>query len=341
MKKAIFLLVTCCLMTACSSEKKTSKDPIENLVAYLDEQDPKLVHRQVRYDGGSILRTNVSYSIHGEEEIIDSCFNAFRWGCSSARKCYHKENHVLNKDTVLYALALDALEGERIELQNAGDQEYYNLRFNAARAATLRYNAGKNFSDMWIEYIIREEKGREYPFNMRPLNDFIKWMMEEVDSVKVYETSYEYTIQDAQGNPSLLGECWYDEEHTMSGKTTGHLYVVPKASADLVEESLKFRVKNEYLGSYPNQAFTIILSYDEVFISRNMADASFSVNKTFKHEELRGMKSVDGHYYVLVLDETTGAFCIPFDWKHTLRIKDHKAELIPGAHKPNKDGWID
>jgi len=29
-------------------------------------------------------------------------------------------------------------------------------------------------------------------------------------------------------------------------------------------------------------------------------------------------------------------------WKHIIRIKDHKEELIPGSHeKPNKDGWID
>ena len=52
--------------------------------------------------------------------------------------------------------------------------------------------------------------------------------------------------------------------------------------------------------------------------------------------------SVDGHFYILVLDETIGTFALPRCWKHIIRIKDHKEELIPGSHeKPNKDGWID
>ena len=43
----------------------------------------------------------------------------------------------------------------------------------------------------------------------------------------------------------------------------------------------------------------------------------------------------------LILDEITGAYCLPRCWKHIIQIKNHKEILIPGGHKPNKDGWID
>ena len=74
------------------------------------------------------------------------------------------------------------------------------------------------------------------PFNMRPLTDFIKKIVEEIDSVKVYETCYEVTSEDFEGNPSLVGECYPDEEHSYCGKTTGRLYVVPESSAKDVLE---------------------------------------------------------------------------------------------------------
>ena len=191
-----------------------------------------------------------------------------------------------------------------------------------------------------MQYITREEKGREEPFNMRPLNDFIKRMVENVDSVKVYETSYEVTHEDFGGNPSLVGEAAPDEEHTWSGKTTGHLYVVPESAAKDVEEGLRFCVKNDYLGLNPNQKFFITMDEKGLVIG-NREPRSFSINETVKHQSLYAERSVDGHFYILVLDETTGAYCLPRCWKHIIRIKDHKEYLIPGGHKPNKDGWID
>lgn len=55
-----------------------------------------------------------------------------------------------------------------------------------------------------MKHITREEaKQSEAPFNMRPLTDFIKKIVEEIDSVKVYETCYEVTNEDFEGNPSL------------------------------------------------------------------------------------------------------------------------------------------
>ena len=293
MKKALFLLVASALLGSCASEKTGSSDPIENLVSYLDSKDFDQTHKRIRYEGGAILKTNTEYycivatpeALKSKEyqdlpkerlqeqmeniEIQDSCLRAFRWGCTSARHCYHKESHVLDKDTVVYALALDGMDGERIELQGADSYQDFFLGFKAARAATLKVKGTKQYSEWQMQYITREEKGREAPFNMRPLTDFIKNLMENVDSVKVYETSYEITHEDLGGNPSLVGEFAPDKEGTYSGKTTGRLYVVPEKSAKDVEEGLRFCVKNDYLGLNPNQKFFITMDEKGLVIGRN------------------------------------------------------------------------
>lgn len=364
MKKTLFFLVASALLGSCASERTGSSDPIENLVSYLDSKPFDQTHKRTRYEGGAILKTNTEYYCVGATpealkskdyqnlpnerlqklkenlEIQDSCLRAFRWGCTCARHCYHKESHVLDKDTVVYALALDGMDGERIELQGVGSYQDYSVGFKAARAATLKVKSTKQYSECLMQYITREEKGQEAPFNMRPLNDFIKRMMENVDSVKVYETSYEMTYEDLDGNPSLVGEAAPDEERTWSGKTTGHLYVVPESAAKDVEEGLRFCVKNDYLGLHPSQRFFIQMNGKELVIGSNEPH-TFSINETVKHQSLYSERSVDGHFYILVLDETTGAFCLPRCWKHIIRIKDHKEYLIPGGHKPNKDGAID
>ena len=329
MKKALFLLVASALLGSCASEKTGSSDPIENLVSYLDSKDFDQTHKRTRYEGGSILKTNTEYycivatpeALKSKDyqdlpkerlqeqmeniEIQDSCLRAFRWGCTFARHCYHKESHVLDKDTVVYALALDGMDGERIELQGVGSYEDYFVGFKAARAATLKVKGTKQYSEWQMQYITREEKGREAPFNMRPLTDFIKNLVENVDSVKVYETSYEVTHEDFGGNPSLVGEAAPDEEHTWSGKTTGHLYVVPESAAKDVEEGLRFCVTNDYLGMNPNQKFFIQIDEKGLVIGRN-EPLTFSINETVKHQSLYAERSVDGHFYILVLDETQG-----------------------------------
>ncbi len=364
MKKAIILYAASILLGACATESTSPSDPIESLVSYLDTKDYNQTHKRIRYEGGAILKTNTEYycmvpspamlqskeyqnlpkerlqEMRENMEIQDSCLRAFRWGCSFARQCYHKESHVLDKDTVLYALALDGMDGERIELEGEGHSQDLFLGYKAARAATLRLKAAKEYSEWQMQYITREPKGRETPFNMRPLTDFIKRMMENVDSVKVYETSYEVTSEDWGGNPSLVGEALPDQEHTLSGKTTGHLYVVPESSAKDVEEGLRFCVTNDYLGLNPNQDFFIVMDDHKLTVGKNGLE-EVSINKTVKHQLLYAQQSCDGHFYILVLDETTGAFCIPRCWKHIIQIKDHKEYLVPGGHKPNKDGWID
>ena len=365
MKKALFLIVVSALLGSCASEKiSSSSDPIENLVSYLDSKPFDQTHKRVRYEGGAILKTNTEYycivskpevlqskeyqdlpkermdELMENVEIEDSCLRAFRWGCSFARQCYHKESHVLDKDTVVYALALDGMDGERIELQGVGSYEDHGVGFKAARAATLKMKGDKRYSEWQMQYITREEKGKEEPFNMRALNDFIKRMMENVDSVKVYETSYEVTREDFDGNPSLVGEASLDKEGTFSGKTTGHLYVVPEKNAKDIEEGLRLCVKNDYLGLNPTQKFFIEMDEKKLTIGKR-GYYECSINETMKHELLFAERSVDGHFYILVLDETTGTYCLPRCWKHIIRIKDHKEYLIPNGHKPNKDGWID
>lgn len=110
--------------------------------------------------------------------------------------------------------------------------------------------------------------------------------------------------------------------------------------AENVEKALRLCVENEYLGLHPNQDFVIVMREKGLFVGKKGNDTYF-VNKTAQHQPLYAERSVDGHFYILVIDEVTGAFCIPRCWKHIIRIKDHKEYLIPGGHKPNKDGWID
>jgi hypothetical protein len=98
-------------------------------------------------------------------------------------------------------------------------------------------------------------------------------------------------------------------------------------------------VKNDYLGLNPNQKFFITMDEKGLVIGRN-DPLTFSINETVKHQSLYAERSVDGHFYILVLDETTGAYCLPRCWKHIIRIKDHKEYFVPGGHKPNKDGGI-
>ncbi|MBQ9191789.1 MAG: hypothetical protein IJ142_10440 [Bacteroidaceae bacterium] len=365
MKKTISIIVLCCLMAACASEKRANADdPIENLISFLDSKKYDLHHKKKQYEGGSVLKTKVEYfclalkpdalepeelkgltkeqleDLKEEEEIVDSCLRAFRWGCSFAHQCYHKEKHVLDKDTVLYALALDGLDGERIELTGINSYEDYSVGYKAARAATLRVKADKRRAELGVEYIIREEKGKEMPFNDRALKDFIKRITAEIDSVKVYEVSYEYTREDFQGNPTLMAGI-YDENGSLDGKASGHLYVVPESHAKEVFEALKIIVVNDYVGLNPNQKFFITIDGDKVSVGEGIESDKCSSTQANHHKGIMGKLSLDGHFYMLVIDQFIGAYAEPIHWHHILSIKDHKVEYIPGAHQPNKDGWID
>ena len=365
MKKAIILIAVCSMVVACSSEKKkNTTDPIENLISYLDGKKTDQTHRTVTYEGGSVLKTKVEYyciapkweslkpeeiknftkeqldDIKEGEEIVDSCLRAFRWGCSFARQCYHKENHVLDKDTVLFALALAAMDGERIELKGVGSYEDYSVGYKAARAATMQVKANKQWFDIRVEYITRDEKGREAPFSDRPLKDFLKNTTEEIDGMKIYETYYEYTFDDFTGNPALMAGL-HDGNGSFDGKATGHLYVVPESHAKEVFEALKLTILNDYVGLNPNQKFTITIRDNEVFVGEAIDGDKCSSTQPNYPKGIMGKLSVDGHFYMLVIDQFIGAYAEPNHWHHVLSIKDHKAEYIPDVHKPNKDGWID
>lgn len=372
MKRSIFFLsLLCSLMVACTSEKETVKgNPIENLISYLDEQDVEQTHAEIVYEGGDVLETSMKFWIRAatpkaieklrkdpeieekrikefeekntqELQFIDSCLNAFRWGCSFARQCYHKENHVLDKDTVIYALALEPLEGEKIELQGEGSYEGNGIKYQAARAATLHFKGDKEYYDMSVEYVNRERQSlKKEPFDDRALKDFIKWVTEEIDSVKVYETSYEYTEEDFHGNPCLVAG-FPDENWSFNGKTIGHLYAVPASHAKEVFNALKSRAENDYVGLNPNQNFRITIKDDKICVCEPIEFATTSSTEPTCHKGILGKLSLDGHFYMLVIDQSIGAYGEPIHWHHVLRIKDHKVEYIPNAHKPNKDGWID
>ena len=132
----------------------------------------------------------------------------------------------------------------------------------------------------------------------------------------------------------------FEDLRPYDGKTTGHLYVVPEAHAQEVFDALKSKVEKYYVREHPNQEFYLnIYNVDEVIVGK-LEDINWRAPQPYCPKELRGKLSVDGHFYILVLDQTIGAYAIPNDWHHTIRVKDHKATLVPNAHKPNKDGTI-
>ena len=363
MKKAFFSLLICSLMVACAPDNtaKKTNDPIENLIAYLDEQDDEYAHRQVVYEGGRVLKTTVNYYIsslkptaiskigqkEGRErlrictEIVDSCFQAFRWGCSSARQCYHKEIHKLDKDTVLYALGLDVLEGEKMELEGLGNYEFFNAQYKAARAATMKYDARKDEHDMRIEYITREETDQEEePFDMTPIMEFIKKTMTETDSVQVYETSYECTAEDLNTVDAIIFSSAKD--HSRDGITKGHLYVFPEKDSRCIQAEFTEFVKSYYLTnrSHHNQKFRI--SMYQIYTGENLEIGDFHWSYGLKTEPVKlnllySAMSQDGKFHILVLDEVYGALFLPAGWKHILRFQNHKPEYIPGTE--NRDEW--
>lgn len=346
MKRSILFLLLCSMIASCTSRldnKRPGKDPIENLIQFLDKQEEKDVAKCERYDGDSISTKASYYSINiakgalhqeGAIEAGDSCLRAFRWGCSMARQCYHKENHVLDKDSIVYALALDLLEGERLELFG---KDSYHAIFRAARAATLHYEGDKEHTFMFVEHVVREEGGKAEPYDERPIDDFIKRTVETTDSVKAYNTSYEFTAEDYKGNPSLVSESYYDEECTLYSKSKGRLYVIPVSKAKSVFESMKFMARNEYIGLHPNQEFVVRQDPSAITVCRkDKEDYPYSTKRPYRHKSIRGyMNKADGHFYILVLDETIGAFALPWEWYKVLSIKDHKVEYIPG-YKPQK-----
>lgn len=366
MKHNIFFFsLLCSLMVACTTEKESpTGNPIENLVAYLAEQNVSETHAELIYEGGEVLKTSKRFFMLGATpqavekwhkdvkeirekanaqnlQMIDSCLNAFRWGCSAASHCYHKENHVNGSDSILYALAFEPLEGEEVVLQDNDGHAVMGANYKAAKAATLRYTGDEGYSSVTVEYVSREAKGKKEPFDERPLKDFVKWVKEKIAGVKVYETSYEYTFEDFMANPALVIGCPVEDLRPYDGKTTGHLYVVPEAHAQEVFDALKSKVEKYYVSEHPNQEFYLNIYNENEVIVGKLEDINYRAPQPYYPKELRGKLSVDGHFYILVLDQTIGAYAIPNDWHHTIRVKDHKATLLPNAHKPNKDGWID
>ncbi|MBP5753713.1 MAG: hypothetical protein J6W60_12795 [Treponema sp.] len=361
MKKSFFPLLICGLIIACAPDNtaKKTNDPIENLIAYLDEREDQYARRTIEYEGGRYLKTTVSYflvanapatvavsrsglreaekTFRAREEVIDSCFRAFRWGCSSARQCYHKENHVLDKDTVLYALGLDVLDGEKMELEGVGVNEYYMAQYKAARAATMKYRADKETTSATIDYITREETGKEEePFDMTPVLDYIKKAVAATDSVQVYETSYECSAEDWDTANAL----WLitGKDRSRDGITKGHLYVFPKAESQHIQYELTAYVKDNYLNKHTrcNQKFCLRMYH--VFTGDMLVLLPYPLMMgEIKSNLLYSGMSQDGKFHILVIDEVNGAFLLPSGWKHIIRFQDHKPEYIPGTE--NREYW--
>jgi hypothetical protein len=245
---------------------------------------------------------------------------------------------VLDKDTVLYALGLDVLDGEKMELEGVGVNEYYMAQYKAARAATMKYSADKETTSATIDYITREETGKEEePFDMTPVLDYIKKAVAATDSVQVYETSYECSTEDWEGTVDAL---WLvtGKDRSRDGITKGHLYVFPEANSRSIQAGLTRYVKDNYLRKDKrcNQKFRLKM-YHVYTGDMLVLWPSPLMTADVKSNLLYSAMSQDGKFHILVIDEIRGAFLLPTGWKHIIRFQDHKAEYIPGTE--NRDAW--
>lgn len=369
MKRSIlFLLLISGIIVACTSEKKSKStgDPIEDLITYLEEQHPDGSATKSYY-GGHIFNTRLEYSLASpkgepvryemykgekvkwdlrkEAEVWDSTMRAIQAACGTARQCYHKESHARDKDTVYYALALEAMEGERIsqydvkEVSDNYDVLFQGVRFRAGRAFVFHATGDEEWNHARLEYITRSDEGKEKPFDVQYLAFDINSLGKFIDSLKVYDVSYEYMEEDYKKAEKSLD--WHDfvipmrqvfEDSTFIPKVYGKLYVVPKAQAEKAGKMLEQWITSSYVKAQRNTLFSVTfqegVGWNTLF---------YGIGDGYNtHLRAHADESNDGDYKILFLERVPkGTYCIPYDWEHVLSVKDGKVEYIPG-YKPKK-----
>ena len=368
MKRSIlFLLLLSGIMAACTSDKKSQStgDPIEDLMTYLDENSPDRSTTRSYY-GGKVFTTRLEYRIgspKGEPvryemykgqkvkwdlrqdvEIWDSTMRAIHAACGTARQCYHKESHARDKDTVYYALALEAMEGERISQYDIKEEYdcnvvFQGVRFRAGRAFVFHGTGDEEWNNARMEYITRSEEGEQKPFDVQFLASDINILGKHIDSLKVYDVSYEYTKEDFQKawesldyTDTVMAMCPVLEDSIFNPVVSGKLYVVPKAQAQKAGELLKQWIMTNYVKAQRNTLFSA--TFQEGMGWNTLFYGTGDDYNT--HLRAHANDSDGGDYKILFLEKVPkGTYCIPYNWANVLRVKDGKVEYIPG-HKPQK-----
>ena len=369
MKRSIlFLLLLSGIIAACTSDKKSQStgDPIEDLITYFEEQHPDGSATKSYY-GGHIFTTRKEYSLASpkgepvrygmykgekvkwdlskEAEVWDSTMRAIQAACGTARKCYHKESHARDKDTVYYALALEAMEGERISQYDVKEEEFsgniifQGVRFRAGRAFGFHATGDEEWNHARVEYITRSDEGKERPFDVQFIAHDINALGKFIDSLKVYDVSYEYTEEDYKKADESLD--WSDfvipmrqvhVDSTFNPKVCGKLYVVPKAQAEKAGKMLEQWIMTNYVKAQRNTLFSA--TFQEGMGWNTLFYGTGDDYNT--HLRAHANDSDGGDYKILFLEKVPkGTYCIPYNWANVLRVKDGKVEYIPG-HKPQK-----
>lgn len=362
MKRSIFFLSLLCSMTvACTSKKeaKSTGDPIEDLVAYLDE-NPSLDSDTKTYQGGQVFTTIFEYNLAKpkgdpvkyieedgkkipwdltrEVEIWDHTMNAIQEACSVARQCYHKESHARNRDTIYYAIAMEAMEGERIQgidfTATYPNGVFHGERFKAGRALTFQAFGDDEWYSGDLEYITRSEGKPEQPFDVQFLVHNLNFLDKFIDSVKVYDVSYEYTKEEYQEaydspmNTSAIPMYYFLGDTIFQPRVTGKLYVVPKENAKKVGKWLQEHIMGDYVKAQPHTKFSVMFQEGKGW------NTILNGKGPEYNTHLRAIQDRDGRYNILFLEKVQGCYLIPDNWSHILSVKDHKVEYVPG-YKPN------
>ena len=359
MKRSIFCLsLLCSMIAACTSSERGSKptgDPIEDLITYLDE-NPSLDSNTKTYQGGQVFTTILDYDLakpkgnpvkyveedgkkipwdlRRETAIWDSTMRAIQGACAIARQCYHKESHTRDRDTIYYALAMEAMEGERIQsidfTANSPNGVFHGVHFKAGRAITFRVQGDKEWYYGDLQVILRSEGNPEKPFDIQFLARHLNHLKDFVDSVRVYDVSYEYTKEDYQNaidsfmTSSAMVMYPYYEDSIFQPVTKGRLYVVPKSQAKKVGKRMKEWIMGDYVQAQPHTRFSVMFQEGKGW------NTIFNGKGSDCNTHLRANEDPQGRYNILFLERTQGTYCIPYDWAHILSVKDHKVEYIPG-----------
>lgn len=378
MKRSIILLpLIGGLMTACAADSEKQhkgsqfpieldKNPITDLLYDLEKNGEGGI--VWNFEGGEYLKSKVTYyNTHFSQKPggmqlpsekrraeMEQIRKAFDLASEEGIKSYHTEQHLNGIDTVLYAVALKELSGEKSSLRKdfeSNQIKYYNLQYDAAQVATLRFNSSPNIYDLHVEYITKLPTGKpRKPFTLNILKAELEKYV-KMDSVKTYNVHYKYTDEEIRRSDSLrvqsIADHWGErrqnlETWTWDGETRGHLYVVSPSLASLVGKGMKQKVMFHCMGSQANESFDLNMygnPSDSDGKGSGTKDWGLSVrSRCYRWDEpyevMHIMYShIDGRLSILVIDQIDGAYALPGDWEYCISAVDGKRSYIPGTPK--------
>ena len=379
MKRSIILLPFICgLMTTCTagSEKQhegskfpieLDKNPITDLLYDLEKNGEGGI--TWNFEGGEYLKSKVTYYTYYDTHFyekpgrvqslsekkrteMERIRNAFDRASEEGIKSYHTEQHLNGIDTVLYAVALKELSGEKSSLRNdfeSNNIKYYNLQYDAAQVATLRFNSSPSIYDLHVEYVTKIPTGKpRKPFTLKYLKDELEKYV-KMDSVKTYNVHYKYTDEEIRRSDSMrvqsIAEHWGErrqnlETRTWDGETRGHLYVVSPSLANLVGNGMKQKVMNYCMGIQANESYDLNMYGN---LSDSDGKESGPINwglsvrsRAYRWDEPYEVMHItyhpfDSRLFILVIDQIDGAYALPGNWEYCISAVDGKRTYIPGT----------